>query len=100
MNLKKYNKQVQIPVTINQEWAVYWGEAILFPWCFSQWNSLKEYWDNMTESIVDYTEWIKEWFFSFPNTWILNINIDSNGRIENNFLKRVDKNSCLTLSNS
>ena len=91
-------KTLQIPITINKENWTYWWEAKIFPWCFSEGETLKEYWDNMTEAIWDYTSWLKEWFFESEDFWILNINLGDNGRIKGNFLKMIDKNSYKSLS--
>jgi len=91
-------KNMQIPISINREKWNYWGEAKIFPGCFSDWSTLEEYWDNMTEAIWDYISGVNEWFFEMDNTWILNINIDSDGRIKNNFVKTINQSSYKALS--
>jgi len=95
---EKVEKTFYFPITVNKENWIYWWEAKFFDWCFSQWDTLEDYWNNMTEAIQDYSESIKEWFFEVPNTWILAIKVDENGEIKNNSLKRITKNSYKILS--
>jgi len=94
------NNTLYFPITINEENWSYWGEAKFFDWCFSEWNTLEEYWNNMTEAISLYSEALNDGTFNIPNTWILWINIDNNGKIKNNILKRINKDSYKTLSYS
>ena len=83
-------KILQIPITVNKENWTYWWEAKIFPGCFSDGETLEEYGNNMIEALWDYVSWLKEWFFKTEDIWILNINLDDNGRIKGNFLKMID----------
>jgi predicted RNase H-like HicB family nuclease len=94
----KKEKTLYFPITINKEDWRYWGEAKFFEWCFSQWKSLDEYANNMTDAIWEYSSSINEWFFEVPNTAVLWINLDENGRIKGNFLKEINKDTYMTLS--
>ena len=93
------NKTLYFPVDINKEedWS-YWGEAKFFDGCFSDGNNLEELGNNMVYAIQTYSDSIKEWFFDAPNTGILAINFDENGKVKNNSLKRIDENSYKVLS--
>ena len=93
------DKTLYFPVDINKEddWS-YWGEAKFFDGCFSDWQNLKELWNNMVYAIQTYSDSIKEWFFTAPNTGILAINFDKNGKIKDNSLKRIDEDSYKILS--
>ncbi len=91
-------KTLYFPITINEEDGIYWWEAKFFDGCFSQWNSLDDYWNNMTQAISSYSESIKDWSFDMPNTGILWINLDDYGKIKDSVLKRIDKNSYKALS--
>ncbi len=99
--IKEKDKTLYFPININKEedWS-YWGEAKFFDGCFSDGDNLEELWNNMVYAIKTYSDSIKEWFFDTPNTWILAVNFDENGKIKNNSLKRVDENSYKFLSRS
>ncbi len=91
-------KNLQIPVTINEENWEYWWEARIFDWCFSSWDTMEEYWKNMTMAISEYADAVNEEFFDFPNTGVLNIKLHKDGRVKDSVLKRFDKNTYKSLS--
>ena len=96
---KKEDKTFYFPISINNEedWS-YWGEAKFYDGCFSDWKTIEEFWNNMSEAIQSYSESINEWFFEKPNTWILKVNFDKNGKVKSNSLKRFNEDSYKILS--
>jgi len=98
--MKEDNKTLYFPITINKENWKYWWEAKVFEWCFSEGNSLEEYWSNMTDAIQTYIWGVNEGFFEIWNTGVLWINFDNNGWVKSNVLKEFNKNTIKALSYS
>jgi len=96
--MSKEEKILYLPITINKEDWIYWWEAKIYDWCFSEWKTLEEFWQNMLQAIQTYSDWIKEWFFKKSNLWLLAVNIDKNGKIKGTNLKRIDTNPIKVLS--
>ena len=95
---KLKNLNLTLPVSRNREedWW-YWWECLVLPWCFSDWDTEKDYEKNMWDAIYSFLEWLDEWFFDVSNIWFINFNI-KNGKISSNFVKKVNWNSAKELS--
>lgn len=91
-------KSLILPISVNNEDWWYWWECLVFPWCFSDWNNLDEYSKNMWNAIYSYMEAIDDWFFDVSNISLLKINIDKNGQVNSNIVKKIDRNSYKALS--
>lgn len=80
---------IHLPIIVEPEDNWFIVDCPLLPWCHTEWNNIEDLSNNLEDAINVYMDWIKSWFISSDtmNKYVFFINLDQNGKIQNNIMK-------------
>lgn len=86
-------KNINLPLIIDKdEDNIWFTSSPILKGFNTQWENLEELQENVEDLLGMYFQMIKDWEKPYSGKYFINLNVDKNGQITNNFFQEIDKN--------